>query len=84
MQQVPCCFDVAFTYSVQFALSHVVTDSGTATGTLGMKAVLTSDLLPLLNGHYNICLCMCRLLIKLTHYVFTINNNDFFYLFLDL
>ena len=40
-----------------------------ATGILGMKAILTSDLLPLLNGHFNIYLCMCRLLIKLTQYV---------------
>jgi len=54
-------------YSVQFALSRGVIDSSIATGILGMKAVLTSDLLPLLNGHFNIHLCMCRMSIKLTH-----------------
>jgi hypothetical protein len=71
-------------YSVQFALSCGVTDSSIATGILGMKAVLTSDLLPLLYGHFNIYLCMCRLLRKHTQYVLTINNNDFFCFFVDL
>jgi hypothetical protein len=65
-------------YPVQFALSCGVTDSSIPTGILGMKAVLTCDLLPLLNGRFNIYLCMGRLLIKLTQYVLTINNNYFF------
>lgn len=59
-------------YSVQSAMSHGVNNSSIATGILGMKAVLTSDLLPLLNGHFKINLCMCRLLLNLTQYVLTI------------
>jgi len=71
-------FALSCMYSVQFALPPGVSDSRIATGIFGMKAVLTSDLLLLLNGHLNIYLCMCRLFIKLTQYVLTINNNDFF------
>ena len=48
---------LAYMYSVQFALSCGVTAGRTLTGTLGTKAVLTSEMLPLLNGHFKVYVC---------------------------
>jgi hypothetical protein len=45
-------------YSIQFAVSRGVTDRSIVAGTLGTKAVLTSDLLTLLNG-FVIVVCVC-------------------------